>query len=386
MADIILVGGGVVGGTLACALAEKGLEVILVDQLDPRTPPSMDHRSFALSHSSYVLFSHLGIWQTLEEVTPIRKIHTSDGMLPRWLDYAESDLQCGPLGYVIESACLKSKILEKILSFKNISLHAPMTPKYLERTDTSVKLGLEGGEILKAPLCIAADGKASTLRSWVGIPLLEWAYDQVSIVCHMTHTRPHQNQAFEHFLPLGPLAFVPRMGNESGLVWSVEKEKADVLLNLSPQDFSQEVQAHFGDALGKLTLSSQRWSYLLGVCLPKRLIDQRFALVGDAAHLFHPIAGQGLNVGLRDVAVLAECLGDAFSLGLDVGSEGVLKGYQRQRRLDILSMTFLTDGLVRVFSNQSRSLARLRSLGFGIAKHCPPLKTMMIRHAMGLKY
>jgi len=382
MADVILVGGGLTGGTLACALAERGLDVVLVDQTNPLAPAISDGRSFALSRSSYNIFSKLGLWP--REATPITKIHTSDGVLPRWIGYDEKEVNGGPLGYVVDSALLKSKILEKTLSFKNIHLHAPASVVRLERTETHALIETDRGEMVKAPLCIAADGKFSTLRSWAQIPLIKWSYDHVAIVCNMAHTLPHENRAFQHFLPMGPLALVPRLGNESGLVWSVETDKADILLNLSPEAFAEEVQALFGDSLGTFTLSSQRWSYPLSVCLPKRLIDTRLALVGDAAHTFHPVAGQGLNVGLRDVATLAEVLGDAFSLGLDLGSTTVLNRYQQWRRLDIVSMILLTDGLVRIFSNQSRGLARVRSLGFGVAKHLTPLKHFMIRHAMGV--
>lgn len=382
-ADIILVGGGVTGGTLACALAQQGLDIVLVDQGDPRTPLPSDGRSFALSRSSANIFKKLGIWSELPTITSISSIHTSDGILPRWVDYHENDVKGGPLGYVVDSAALKAKILERVLSFKNISLYAPSSVIHFERTETHACIELGSGEHLKAPLCIAADGKSSTLRTWARIPLIEWSYDQLAIVCNMAHTLPHENWAFEHFLPSGPLAFVPRPGNESGLVWSIEREKAKILLALSPEKFSEEVQTLFGSALGTLSLSSQRWSYPLSVCLPKRLIDKRLALVGDAAHLFHPVAGQGLNVGLRDVAALAEVLTDAFSLGLDLGSSVILEHYQRWRRTDILAMTLLTDGLVRVFSRQSRFLARMRSLGFGVVRHVPPLKHFMIRHAMG---
>jgi 2-octaprenyl-6-methoxyphenol hydroxylase len=199
----------------------------------------------------------------------------------------------------------------------------------------------------------------------------------------MTHRLPHNHRGFEHFLPSGPLAFVPRPGNESGLVWSIQEDKAKVLLSLSDVAFAEEVQAAFGEALGKLKVSSQRFSYPLGVCLPRRLIDTRLALVGDAAHTFHPVAGQGLNVGLRDVATLVDILTEAFFLGLDLGSQTILKQYQRQRRLDIYFMALLMDGFVRVFSTQSRSVARMRSLGFGIVRNIPPLKRLMIRHAMG---
>ena len=383
MQDVILVGSGLIGGTLACALAKNGLKITIIDQLDPHIPPISDGRSFALSRSSFNVLSKLGIWETLDEVTPITAIHTSDGVLPRWIEYHEEDVKGGPLGYVVDSALLKSKILKKVMSFKNIMLHAPSSVSRLERTAYHALLETDRGERVKAPLCIAADGKFSTLRTWAQIPLKKWSYDHIAIVCNMAHTLPHANRAFEHFLPSGPLAFVPRPGNESGLVWSVEKEKAEVYLALSSKEFAEEVQALFGDSLGTFTLSSQRWSYPLDVCLPKRLIDTRLALAGDAAHTFHPVAGQGLNVGFRDVAALAEVLSDAFSLGLDLGSSSVLNRYQKWRQMDILSMTLLTDGLVRVFSTQSRALARARSFGFGIVKHCTPLKHFMIRHAMG---
>lgn len=383
MADIIIVGGGLTGGTLACSLAEKGLDVVLVDQNDPQKQLPSDGRSFALSRSSFHILSKLGIWEHLSEVTPITTIHTSDGILPQWVEFDQMDVQGGPLGYVVDSALLKSKILERVLSFKNILLHGPCSVHHVERTEFQALIEMEEGKILNAPLCVAADGRLSHLRTEAGIPLIQWSYDQMAIVCHMTHTLPHENRAFEHFLPWGPLAFVPRSGNESGLVWSVERDKAEVFLGLSEEEFAAEVQALFGDCLGTLTLSSQRWSYPLNVCLPKRLIDTRLALVGDAAHIFHPVAGQGLNVGFRDVAILSEILIEAFSLGLDLGSHQILKTYQKRRRTDILAMTLATDGLVRVFSNQSRLLARTRSLGFGLVKHIKPLKNFMIRHAMG---
>lgn len=382
--DIIIVGGGLTGGTLACALAERGLHIVVVDQVDHKPPLLSDGKSFALSRSSFNILSNLGIWQTLKEVTPISSIHTSDGMLPKWVDYHEDEIKGGPLGYVVDSALLKNKILEKVLSYKNISYLAPSTVAHLERTDSYALIETDKGDSIKAPLCIAADGKSSALRSWAAIPVFKWPYNQVAIVCNMAHTFPHENWAYEHFLPTGPLAFVPRPGNESGLVWSIEQDKAEVFLKLSPEEFTEEVENLFGQALGNLTLSSPRWTYPLSVNLPKRLIDKRLALVGDAAHSFHPVAGQGLNVGFRGVAVLAEVLCEAFSLGLDLGSVFVLSKYQQRRRKDIIAMAALTDGLVRIFSNQSKVLAYIRSIGFGAVKHCSPIKRFMVRHAMGV--
>lgn len=381
MANVIIVGGGLTGGTLAYALAQKGLEVVVVDQVDPYLPLISDGRSFALSRSSFHIFSKLGMWP--KKATPITTIHTSDGVLPKWIDYHESDVGGVPLGYVVDSALLKSKIMDKVRSSKNIKLTAPASVVRLERTNSCVLIETNQGEILTAPLCIAADGKFSNLRTWAEIPSVEWVYQQTAIVCNFSHDFPHENRAFEHFLPSGPLAFVPRPGNESGLVWSIEKEKADVLLALSENEFVEEVQAHFGDSLGRLQLSSMRWSYSLNLNLPKRLIDKRLALVGDAAHTFHPVAGQGLNVGLRDIATLVEILTDAFSLGLDLGSASLLHRYQKRRQFDIASMALLMDGFVRIFSTQNRLMARARSVGFDVVKHCTPLKRLMIRHAMG---
>lgn len=381
MTNVIIVGGGLTGGTLAYALAQKGLEVVVVDPLDPKAPVLSDGRSFALSKSSQAIFSKLGMWPS--EATPITSIHTSDGVLPQWVNYDSQDVEGQPLGYVVASALLKARILDKVQSSPHITLCAPGKVVSFEATSSSVRVETEAGDVFEGALCIAADGKSSSLRKWANIPLTRWEYDQVAIVCNMTHTRPHHNQAFEHFLPSGPLAFVPRPGNESGLVWSIHEDKAKLLLSLSEEEFAEEVQAHFGDDLGDLRLSSPRFSYPLGVCLPRRLIDRRLALMGDAAHTFHPVAGQGLNVGLRDVATLVEIVENAFSLGLDIGSSTVLRDYQKRRRGDIYLMALLMDGLVRIFSTQSRLVARIRSLGFGIVKHITPLKKVMIRHAMG---
>ncbi len=384
MADIIIIGNGVTGGTLACALAEKGLEVVVVDHQDPHAPRATDGRSFALSQSSHTLFSALGIWQTLDEITPITRIHTSDGVLPQWIEYNADDVGGDPLGYVVDSALLKAKILERVLAYPSIRLQAPTSVVRLERTATHTRVETSEGMTFQAPLCVASDGRFSATRTAAHIPLITWDYTQTAIVCNMAHTQPHNNQAFEHFLPSGPLAFVPRPGNTSGLIWSIETDKASCLLELSPEEFATEVQALFGPSLGTLSLSSKRESYPLSVCLPKRFIDTRLALLGDAAHIFHPVAGQGLNVGLRDVTTLADVLLEAYRLGLDLGSPHVLERYQKRRRFDVLSMTFLTDGIVRAFSTQSRLMARARSLGFAAVKYCPPLKTLMIRHAMGI--
>lgn len=381
MTDIIIIGGGLVGGALACSLEKQGLSVTLVDRQDPRQAIFPDGKSFGLSRTSFNILSKLDLWPS--QSTPIIKIHISEAVRPQHIEYINED-DAQPLGYVVDSALLKQKIRDKLLSLKNTKLIAPSSVDHFEQTDTYVRVKTQDGETLEATLCIAADGKFSEIRNFANIPVTEKPYTQKAIICNMAHTLPHNNQAFEHFLPSGPLAFVPRPGNESGLAWSIDQEKADLLMSLSNEEFAAEVGAHFGDALGQLALTSQRWCYPLSLCLPKTIYGHRLALVGDAAHAFHPVSAQGLNVGFRDVAALSELIIEAASLGLDIGSTPLLKRYQKWRRKDILSMTFLTDGLIRTFSNQSQLIARGRSLGFALAKNINPLRRAMTRHAMGI--
>ena len=383
MTDVIIIGGGITGGALACALAQRGFQVDLLDKGGFQTTSPSDGKSFALSPSSKILFENIGLWETLETITPITTIHTSDGVSAQGLDYGEGDMGQGPLGYVVESSLLKAKLMERLLTYPNIRLHGNTSVTSIERTELHVTLQTDKGLTLQAPVCIASDGRFSQTRKNADIPVRQWVYNQIAIVCTFDHSLPHLNQAWEHFLPSGPLAFVPREGNMSGLVWSIETPKAACLLALSAEEFAEEVESAFGPVLGNLTLASERWSYPLSVCLPKHYVDRRLVLIGDAAHTFHPVAGQGLNVGLRDVAVLTNILEEATSLGLDLGATYVLEKYERQRRVDILSMTYGTDGLVRIFSTQNPLMARVRSFGFGLVRNCPPLKRMMIRHARG---
>lgn len=381
MTDVIIIGGGLVGGTLACSLAKKGIAVTLVDTQDPKKAIVSDGRSFGLSRTSFNILSKLDLWP--EESTPITRIHISESMRPQRVEYFD-EIDDRPLGYVVDSALLKQKIRDKVLKEKDITLLAPSSPVHFERAETHLIVETMNGKKLKGKICIAADGKFSKVRAWADIQAVDKPYTQKAIICNMAHSLPHNNQAFEHFLPSGPLAFVPRPDNESGLAWSIDKEKADFLMTLSDKEFAEEVQHHFGEKLGKLSLASQRWCYPLSLCLPKTIISQRLALVGDAAHAFHPVSAQGLNVGLRDVAALSELMTEAQSLGLDLGSASLLNRYQKWRQKDIRSMAFLTDGLIKTFSNQSQLIARSRSFGFGLTKNFGPLRRLMTRHAMGL--
>lgn len=381
MYDVIILGNGLTGGLLACTLAQKGFSIALIDQKAPFLPLPSEGRSFALSQSSARLLRSLNLWDNLGDVTPIRSIHISDGVLPRWVRYEEQESGKGPLGYVVESSLLKAAVLRKVLSLKNVSLHAPTAVCRFEQDLPSVLIETTDKTILKAPLCVGSEGRTSLLREKSLIPLLKWTYNQIGIVCTVAHTLPHYYQAFEHFLPSGPLALIPREGKTSGVVWSIETTKAASLLALSPKEFAEEVEEHFKPCLGSFSLVSKRWAYPLGGGIPRKIIDNRLALIGDAAHSFHPVAGQGLNVGIRDVTTLTSFITEAASLGLDIGSYSVLERYQTSRMPEILSMAAVTDSVVRFFSTQNRVLAHARSLGFLAVKHFPSLKNFMIRRA-----
>jgi 2-octaprenyl-6-methoxyphenol hydroxylase len=271
----------------------------------------------------------------------------------------------------------------------NLTLLAPVRIAALECGAAAVTAELSDGRRLRARLAVGAEGKASPLREMAGIRVTRWDYRQVGIVCTVAHEAPHQGVAHEHFLPAGPFALLPMTpgpegGHRSSLVWTERRALAPAMMALSDADFAAELQRRFGDSLGRLRQAGGRWSYPLGLMLAEACVAARLALVGDAAHVIHPIAGQGLNLGLRDVAALAETLVDARRLGLDLGSAEVLARYQGWRRLDGALFAVATDGLNRLFSNDLGPLRLIRDLGLAAVDRAPPLKRLFMRHAMGL--
>ncbi len=415
--EVLIAGGGMVGLSLAVALADAGLAVMVVDRLDPAAmkEEAFDGRSSAIARGSQQALSVLGLWPGMAEAaSPILDIRISDGhpgserrggASSLFLHFSHRDAEEGPaadkgaspgtpLGHIVENTAIRRACLARVKTLPNLDLRAPAELASVERSAAGVTAVLGDGTKVSARLLVAADGRGSAQRRAAGIAVTEVGYGQTGIVATVMHERPHNGVAHEHFLPSGPFALLPMTDGEaaggrrvhrSSLVWTERTNLVPAMLALDDPGFAAELQRRFGDSLGQLALwSTRRWSYPLSLLHAERYIDQRLALVGDAAHGIHPIAGQGLNLGLRDVAALAESIVDARRLGLDIGSAAVLQRYQRWRRFDNMALIVATDSLNRLFSSDLPPLRLLRDLGLAAVNRLPPMKRFFMRHAMGL--
>jgi 2-octaprenyl-6-methoxyphenol hydroxylase len=389
--EVAIVGGGMVGGTLAAALAEAGLATALVDMADPAalTEESHDGRTSAIAQATQRMLQAVGIWTRLvPHAEPILDIRVSDGESLLFLHYDHRALGEDPLGYIVDNRAIRRSIYTRIAGLERLSFHAPARLAAHAVEAGGVELALADGTAIRAALLVAADGSESRLRREAGIAAAQWDYGQTAIVCTMGHERPHRGVAHERFLPAGPFAVLPMTddpaeGHRSSIVWTERAERAPAMLALSDADFSLELHRRFGPWLGEVRVLGGRWSYPLRFLHAETYVKPRFALIGDAAHTMHPIAGQGLNIGLRDVAALAEVLVEAKRLGLDLGSPAVLERYQRWRRFDNQVLLTVTDSLNRLFSNDIGPVRLVRDLGIAAVDRVPPLKRFFMRHAMG---
>ncbi|WP_119167602.1 UbiH/UbiF/VisC/COQ6 family ubiquinone biosynthesis hydroxylase [Algihabitans albus] len=401
-AEVAVAGGGLVGLTLGIALAEAGVEVAVIDAQAPEalTDAAYDGRSSAIAAGSANLLRSLGVWAHLEpDAQPILDIRVSDGQVgrraaPLFLHYDSDDLGRGPFGWIVENRRLRQALFARSKELEPLRLIAPAGVAAAERADArygagSILARLADGRGISAQLLVAADGRNSPLRKAAGIRTVTWDYPQMGLVATLTHERPHDGVAHEHFLPSGPFAVLPMTDSPEGqhrssLVWTERKDLASAMVDLDDAAFAAECQRRFGDSLGRISLTGPRWAYPLSLHHAQRYRAGRLVLVGDAAHGIHPIAGQGLNLGLRDVAALAECLIDARRLGLDLGAAEPLIRYERWRRPDTLMLIAVTDGLNRLFSNDLPPLRLLRDLGMAAVDRAGPLKRLLMQHAMGL--
>ena len=384
-ADVLIAGGGLVGLTLAIALGRAGLDVIAVDREDPAQvlDAAFDGRASAIAHASRRALEAIGIWRHVREAEPILDIRVSDGQSLLFLHYDHRELGSEPFGHMVENRLMRQAQQAALSDCANVRLLAPAAVAGLTHEPGRALLTLTDGRRLAAPLVLAADGRNSPLREAAGIKCMAWSYPQIGIVCTVAHERPHQCVAQERFLPAGPFAILPMTGNRSSLVWTERAALAPAILRLDEAAFAAELAQRFGDYLGALEVVGPRWSYPLALHHAESYVAPRLALVGDAAHGIHPIAGQGLNMGLRDVAALAEVLVDARRLGLDLGDLGVLEQYQRWRRFDNVLLAGVTDLLNRLFSNDVEPIRMARDLGLAAVNRLPPLKRLFMQHARG---
>ncbi len=386
-AELVIAGAGLSGMLLGLACASAGLEVAVIDPQDPAAMlmPGFDGRTSAIAYGSRLVFDGIGLWpEFAAEAEPIREIRVADDDFPLFLHYDLRDLAGdAPLGYIVENRVLRRALLERARALPNLKLLAPHRIAAVEASETGAVAVLGDGRRLRTRLVAAADGRDLPLRHAAGIRAVEWRYQQTGIVTTVAHARPHAGIAVEHFLPSGPFAILPMTGNRSSIVWTEHADLASRLLALPEAEFAAELRARFGDFLGEIEPVGPRSSYPLGLLQAERYVARRLALVGEAAHVIHPIAGQGLNIAIRDVAVLAELIVDARRLGLDIGDELVLEQYQRRRRADALLLAAVTDGLNCLFSNTIPPMRLARDLGLAVVHRLPPVKRLLMRHAMG---
>ena len=387
--DVIILGGGLVGATLALALDAHGLSATVIDPADPAVilAPGFDGRASAIASASGRMLDAIGIGSALAgHGCAIRHIRVSDGLEPGKLDF-RPDAGDGALGTMYENKRLRTALFEAATAARHVDLRMQTRATDVVRGPAGVTATLDSGATVTAPLLIAAEGRNSQTREAAGIAVARWQYDHAAIVGAFHHEYPHEDIAYEIFYPAGPFALLPlpddEIGHRSAIVWSVKGEDGPAMMKLGDRAFLAEASKRMGGFLGDLTAPSPRASYPLGFHHAARITAERLVLVGDAAHGIHPIAGQGLNLGLRDVATLAEVLVEGKRLGLDLGDPALLERYQRWRGLDTFMVAAATDTLTRLFGIPGKTASAVRRFGISAVDRLPPLKNRFMAEARG---
>lgn len=388
--DVLVGGGGFAGLALGIALRQALGSSFRVTVADPAFGRSHadDLRASAIAAAARRLFETIGVWDAVAaDAQPILDMKVTDSKLadavrPAFLTFGGEVTPGEPFAHMVENRPLIDALSKKATA-EGVELRDSAVAEF-ETAPEQVTVGFADGGSARVRLLVAADGARSSLREHAGIQCTTWEYGQSAIVTTVRHERDHHGRAEEHFLPAGPFAILPLTGRRASLVWTESAREADRIVALPDAEFHAELERRFGLHLGEIEVIGPRRAYPLGLSMARAFVAERLALVGDAAHVIHPIAGQGLNLGLRDVAALAEAIVDAARLGLDVGSPDVLERYQRWRRFDTIAMGAATDGLNRLFSNHSDALRIIRDVGLGLVDRVPALKGMFIREAAGL--
>jgi 2-octaprenyl-6-methoxyphenol hydroxylase len=389
IADVLIGGAGFAGLALAIALRQTLGPSFAVTVADPSLDRGHagDARASAIAAAARRLFETIGIWDAVAaDAQPILDMVVTDSKLgdairPVFLTFAGDVAPGEPFAHMVENAPLFDALSAKA---KDVGVDLrPAAVADFEVMPASVAVRFSDSKSMSSRLLVAADGARSSIRERAGIQCMGWSYGQSGIVTTVAHERDHGGRAEEHFLPAGPFAILPLKGRRSSIVWTEDASEAERIIALPDAEFHAELEKRFGLRLGSIEAVGPRQAYPLGLSVARSFVADRLALVGDAAHVIHPIAGQGLNLGLRDVAALAEAVVDAARLGLDPGDATVLDRYQRWRRFDTMSMGVATDGLNRLFSNRSDVLRFVRDVGLGLVERAPALKDLFIREAAG---
>ena len=391
-ADIAVVGGGLNGPALALALAQIGLRVTVIDSLPAttRAAENFDGRSYALALTSVRLLQSIGVWDAVQEnAQPMLEIKVTDGRAgegasPFFMHFDHAEIEEGPMGQMVEDRHLRQALSQAVKAESNITLMDGETVTAQQTDSMGARLALASGKVLRVKLIVGADGRSSGTAQRAGIKRIGWDYGQTALVCAIAHDRPHQGIAHQFFMPPGPLAILPLTENRSSIVWSETTANAARVNALSEELYLDVLRPRFGDFLGEISLAGARYTYPLSLSLTHSMVADRVALLGDAAHGVHPIAGQGLNAGMRDVAALAEVVADAYRRGQDVGSATVLNQYQLWRRFDNTALALATDTFNRLFSNDNPALRLARDIGMAALNAIPSVRRGFIREAAGL--
>ncbi len=387
--DAVIVGGGLVGAATALALAQAGMQIAVIDRDAPVTQvaPEFDGRGSAVALGSKRFLDRLGVWAVMEpHAGAILDIRISDGPSRLFLHFDHSAVGDEPMGWIVENRYTRLAFHAALAAERRIDWRAPARVSDLARDADGVTVTLADGSVLRGDLLIGTDGRASQVRDHARIPVRKIDYRQTAIVCGIEHERPHDGVAHERFLPPGPLALLPLADpHRSSVVWTETPDMAAALLALDDAALSEEMTARFGPWLGALRINTRRWSYPLSAQIAPRFHDHRLVLVGDSAHGIHPIAGQGVNLGWRDVETLVEELVAARRLGLSAGHADALARYTARRRPDVLSMLAATDALNRLFATDFAPVRLARDLGLAAVQRLPGLKHAFMRQAMGVR-
>ena len=398
--DLIIIGGGLVGASLACALsqAESSLRIAIVEAFpfksdDTEYQPAFDARSVALSYTSKQVFEGIGLWSSINKlgVAAIKKIHISDRGHAGITRLNAEDENIDALGYVVETRVIGKALFDTLKKQKNITLIAPAKLKDFDLTTekASARIEIDGKDkFLTAKLLVAADGDDSVVRRLSGVRIRSREYDQAAVIANIATDQPHNNRAFERFTDSGPLALLPMAAtqdekNRYSLVWTINRSEQEEMMSWDDKTFLLKLKERFGERAGHFLQVSQRHAYPLSLMRAREHVRERLAIIGNAAHTLHPVAGQGFNLGLRDVAALSQVIIDTLHENKDIGELSHLKLYADWRRRDHIQTAMATDGLVRLFSNNFLPLAALRNLGLLVVDLVPPLKKVFARHAMG---